>query len=990
MRIFKRLFFILTGVIFSSLSFGQCNSWVQQDFDSFEYTTVCPFIIPGTTYQTSPQGAGFGPAHSGTRKIYMNFQNGYIGPAFDRPYNVCIGETYRISFFHRDAWGGQNNTTFNIYDANNVLLSSTVVPWNGAAWNNFVSPALVATTTVLRLEIVNNSASLGNNDMVVDDMQLEMCSLSEFTAYTFCGTNNPIDLFSLFSANMPANGTWSGPSAVTNGNLGTFDPMVNTAGVYEYTLPNGGACGQMPSQVTVNISGIIDLGPDTTICAGSSVTLSADPGFDTYLWSNGATTQNITVNQAGTYSVNGSVLTGNVIGNGDFTNGNTNFNTDYVVGAGGAWGQLSNPGTYAITTSPSLVHNNFQFCGDHTTGNGNMLVVNGSGTPNTNVWCQTVNITPNTDYLFSAWITNALFETNVAVLQFYVDGVPIGGTFSTAVTGCTWQQYTDTWNSGALTTATICIVNQNVTSGGNDFALDDIVFSPLCTTTDAVVVSVETPVQTVSQANPSCFNGIDGEIYVDNSAAVEYSNDGGATWQADSFFVNLSPGVYSVCSRSALGCQVCQNVTINNPAQMTLTVSNDITICENGTTQLTATAGVGTTFSYHWDHTIDTLAVQTVSPAANTTYTVFAENELGCVSPTASVTVTLNPPITGTISALQTICFGETAEITANAFGGMGPPYTFTWDTGAVGIDNASHTTTVAPIDSTDFTVTITDGCESTPLVITTRVNVGQIPHPELLVTNPNQCEPAVFELVNVTDPTQSETVSWIVNGDQFFGNTPIITTDTLYAGDYDVFMTVTSFEGCVGTLDSIGVLNVNPIPVANFSYSPYPILMFNPNVQFNNTSIHATNYQWFFEGGDILESTVENPSVLYPEGIVESYEVTLVAITEFGCTDTIRKIVDVNPEVILYAPNTFTPDGDEYNQTFKVYMEGIDAYKFEMLIYNRWGELIFESKDLSFGWDGTYKGQVAPAGTYIWRIQAKDLFNDSKYIYNGHVNLIK
>lgn len=987
----KKLFLIIFITYSTENVWAQCNSWIQQDFDSFEYSTVCPFIIPNTTYQDTPQQSpSFGPSHSGSRHIYLNFQNGYTGPAFDRPYNVCTGQTYRISFYHRDAWGGQNNTTFNIYDANNVLLSSDVVPWNGSTWNNYVSPSITATTSTLRLEIVNNSSSLGNNDMVVDDMQLEMCGISEVKSYTFCGTSNSIDLFSLFSPSMPANGTWSGPSVLSNGNLGTLDPQSNVPGIYVYTLPNVGSCNQPTSQVTVDITGMIDLGPDTTICTGSSITLTADPGFDRYLWSTGATTQSIVVNQAGTYSVVGSFQSGNVINNGDFSAGNTGFSTDYTVGTGGTWGQLSNSSTYAVVTSPSSVHNNFQSCSDHTTGTGNMMVVNGAATPNTNVWCQTVNISPNTDYSFSAWITNALFEQNVAILQFYVNGVAIGNTFSTAVSGCTWQQYFDTWNSGNLTTADICIINQNTAGSGNDFAIDDIIFSPLCTSTDEITVSVESPAQVVSKQDPSCFNGTNGEIYVANVAAVEYSNDGGVTWQVDSFFVNQSPGVYSVCSRTALGCRTCQNITINNPSQMTITVSNDTTICENGTAILTASASVGNSFTYHWGHTSDTLPVQSVMPIANTTYNVYAENEFGCISPTETIDVTLNPPINGNITGLQTICAGETADITASAGGGMGAPYTFTWSTGEVGVSNVGHTITVAPIDSTDFTVTITDGCESTPLVITTRVNVGQIPVPEFIVTNPDQCEPAVFELVNTTDSTQTANLSWIVNGDQFFGNQLIIETDTLYAGDYGVFLTVTSFEGCVGVLDSIGALHVNPVPKADFTYSPTPVMMFNSQVLFNNISVNADSYQWYFEDGDITSTTVENPEVIFPEGIVEDYEVTLVAITEFGCTDTIQKIISVNSEVILYAPNTFTPDGDEHNQTFKVYMEGVDIYNFEMMIYNRWGQLVFESKDLSQGWDGTFNGGVVLTGTYIWKVQAKDLLNDSKYIYTGHVNLIK
>lgn len=97
-----------------------------------------------------------------------------------------------------------------------------------------------------------------------------------------------------------------------------------------------------------------------------------------------------------------------------------------------------------------------------------------------------------------------------------------------------------------------------------------------------------------------------------------------------------------------------------------------------------------------------------------------------------------------------------------------------------------------------------------------------------------------------------------------------------------------------------------------------------------------------------------------------------------------------VYPEVLLYAPNTFTPDDDELNQNWRVYMEGIDLYDFELLIFNRWGEVIWESHDISVPWDGTYNGKPVEEGTYTWVIRAKDLLNDAKYTYNGHVNVIR
>src|SRR5690606_38571148 len=103
----------------------------------------------------------------------------------------------------------------------------------------------------------------------------------------------------------------------------------------------------------------INFGNDTLLNCGETLQLSAPSIYDNYLWSNGSTQSSIVVSQAGTYSCQGMVMLQNVVTNGDFSQGNTGFTSDYVQGTGGTWGQLSSPGTYAISSNPSLTHTNF-------------------------------------------------------------------------------------------------------------------------------------------------------------------------------------------------------------------------------------------------------------------------------------------------------------------------------------------------------------------------------------------------------------------------------------------------------------------------------------------------------------------------------------------------------------------------------------------------------------------------------------------------------
>jgi gliding motility-associated-like protein len=138
-----------------------------------------------------------------------------------------------------------------------------------------------------------------------------------------------------------------------------------------------------------------------------------------------------------------------------------------------------------------------------------------------------------------------------------------------------------------------------------------------------------------------------------------------------------------------------------------------------------------------------------------------------------------------------------------------------------------------------------------------------------------------------------------------------------------------------------------------------------------------------------------ENPSHDFGGQNQNTWLVTLVATTPLGCADTAYSTIVYQEELIFYLPNTFTPDDDDYNQTFQpVFTSGFDPLDFNMKIYNRWGELIFESNDASKGWDGSYgsKGEVelVQDGTYTWKLEFKVTKNDERKMVVGHVNIIR
>jgi gliding motility-associated-like protein len=99
---------------------------------------------------------------------------------------------------------------------------------------------------------------------------------------------------------------------------------------------------------------------------------------------------------------------------------------------------------------------------------------------------------------------------------------------------------------------------------------------------------------------------------------------------------------------------------------------------------------------------------------------------------------------------------------------------------------------------------------------------------------------------------------------------------------------------------------------------------------------------------------------------------------------------VIVNPDINLYVPNTFTPDNDKFNDEWFIFINGIDIYDFELVVFNRWGEIVWESRNPNKGWNGTYNGQPVPEGTYVWQISAKQLFIDKRHAWRGHLNVLR
>ena len=206
--------------------------------------------------------------------------------------------------------------------------------------------------------------------------------------------------------------------------------------------------------------------------------------------------------------------------------------------------------------------------------------------------------------------------------------------------------------------------------------------------------------------------------------------------------------------------------------------------------------------------------------------------------------------------------------------------------------------------------------------------------------------------------------------------------------GTYTVQLTSqNTSSGCTSTITQPISIQANTNPI----FSANPITNCAPgSIQFTSSTTIPGTYVWSF--GDGASSVITSPTHLFAN-TTSGYTIMLTAMSSLGCADSTLVTIDYQESEVYYIPNSFTPDGDKFNQVFlPIFTAGIDPYNYTMEIYNRWGEVIFETHNMEYGWDGSYglEGNDCPSGSYTYRIVIKMPDIDERKILVGHVNLIR
>ncbi|TND09004.1 MAG: PKD domain-containing protein [Bacteroidetes bacterium] len=516
-----------------------------------------------------------------------------------------------------------------------------------------------------------------------------------------------------------------------------------------------------------------------------------------------------------------------------------------------------------------------------------------------------------------------------------------------------------------------------------------------CSATAAVNVGSSGGVTDVTNATvETCANACDGTATVvvnggQGPYVIQWSPN--ANNQTTPTATNLCPGTYTVTYTDANNCTGTNTVTVTGPAAITSNIAAaPTTICIGQNTTMTANAagGAGGPYGFAWlpAGTGNTASV-TVAPVVTTTYTVTVTDANNC-STTQTITITVNPALNVQAVANPTsVCSGQPTTLTAVGGGGNGGPYTYTWAPAGTG---SGVTVNVSPTQTTTYTVTIDDNCTTPTATAVVTVTVNPLPAVAFSGTPLQGCAPLPVTFTNLSAPANNPTCLWDFGDGSPVSNNCNPTHIYTQVGCFDVTLTYTDDNGCVNTVTMQNYVCTFPVAVADFSASPQPTTIFNPTISFTDLSLNATAWTWYFGVPALDSSFVQNPSFTFVGEDGGCYDVVLMANNASNCPDIDTMEVCIDPEFTVYFPNAFTPNGDLKNDGFTGYGTGI--LKFEIWIFDRWGNLLYYSDDIYKPWDGKVQGksgEICQEDVYVWKAVVTDIF-EKKHKYIGHVTLIK
>ncbi len=397
-------------------------------------------------------------------------------------------------------------------------------------------------------------------------------------------------------------------------------------------------------------------------------------------------------------------------------------------------------------------------------------------------------------------------------------------------------------------------------------------------------------------------------------------------------------------------------------------------------------------------------AVYTPSAAEETagtvtlTYTPHAGGG-SCPHVSDQMTITISQVPTANAGSAQSVCPGANITL-AGSIGGAATSAVWSGGTGSYSPNNAALNAVYSPspaeyaADSVMLTLTTNDPPGSCTFS-TSNVTFHFYPDPvtAFSVDSAGGCPIHCTGFINSTTIGGGDIItSWLWNFGDGSAVSDLSAPSHCFAqsGYYDIQLTASSNHGCKTSLIKSHLVHVYNVPIAAFISAPNDASVIDPTMTFTNQSSADVNYwHWNFGDSTVLAPNTASPVHLYSDSVTGSYWVTLIVHNTDGCWDTTKHEIIIGPGFTFYIPNAFSPDGNGINDYF--YGSGTGVIKYDLLIFDRWGNQIFHTDVLSDKWDGkTDNGNdISLIDTYVWKVELTDVFN-KKHDYIGTVTLVK
>jgi len=416
---------------------------------------------------------------------------------------------------------------------------------------------------------------------------------------------------------------------------------------------------------------------------------------------------------------------------------------------------------------------------------------------------------------------------------------------------------------------------------------------------------------------------------------------------------------------------------INETEDVEVTLTSDEIACPGESVTIFATpSGGGNGYNYLWN-TGETTQSISVTPQTTETYSVEVTDN--CLDQTAFAEITVDVPtfdplVLDVTPDITEQCPFVPFDLTVDATGGAGS-YTFTWTDANGNVLSNSDLMTVIPSSTTTYYVTVEDVCGD---FAEDSVTITILSPPLEVIISP-------FQEICPGDSVEILTTASGGFGDYYFfwphsgETTPSVWVSPNETTDYRVIVR----DDCQTFQIRADTRVIVVRPEAQFQVITDPIFMDFP-ITFQNLSFGAIGYDWDF--GDGNTSTQTHPNNTFPAP--GQYEITLTATDENGCSDTISKIINVLLENFIYVPNAFTPETGDINNFFSA--STVNIAKLNVLVFNRWGQVIYESDEVNFQWNGRYKGRPVRPGVYPWIITYTPVNGDEEIQLEGFVTVLR